>query len=38
MGMSEIDTKFELCRNVEEVLKIGRDYQNKDGFRAGASL
>lgn len=31
--MSEIDTKFELCRDVEYVLKIGRDYQNKDGFR-----
>lgn len=31
--MSEIDTKFELCSNVENVLKIGRDYQNKDGDR-----
>lgn len=31
--MPVVDTKFELCRDVEYVLKIGRDYQNKDGFR-----
>ncbi len=31
--MSVVDTKFELCRDVEYVLKIGRDFQNKDGFR-----
>ena len=31
--MFDVDTKFELCRDVEYVLKIGRDYQNKDGFR-----
>lgn len=31
--MFDVDTKFELCSNVEYVLKIGRDYQNKDGFR-----
>ena len=31
--MPVVDTKFELSRDVEFVLKIGRDYQNKDGFR-----
>lgn len=30
---SEVDTKFELCKYPEQVLKIGRDFQNKDGFR-----
>lgn len=28
-----VDTKFELCKYPEQVLKIGRDFQNKDGFR-----
>ena len=28
-----VDTKFELCNYPEQVLKIGRDFQNKDGFR-----
>lgn len=28
-----VDTKFELCKYPERVLKIGRDYQNKDGYR-----
>lgn len=27
------DTKFGLCNYPEQVLKIGRDFQNKDGFR-----
>ena len=31
--MPVVDTKFELCQDVETVLKIGRDYQNKDGYR-----
>ena len=31
--MSVADTKFELCRNVEQVLKIGRDFQSKDSWR-----
>ena len=31
--IANIDTKFELCRDVDTVLKIGRDYQNKDGYR-----
>lgn len=30
---SVVDTKFELCNYPEQVLKIGRDFQNKDGFR-----
>lgn len=30
---SAVDTKFELCNYPEQVLKIGRDFQNKDGFR-----
>lgn len=30
---SVVDTKFELCHYPEQVLKIGRDFQNKDGFR-----
>lgn len=30
---SAVDTKFELCKYPEQVLKIGRDFQNKDGFR-----
>lgn len=27
------DSRFDICRNIEQVLKIGRDYQNKDGYR-----
>lgn len=27
------DSRFDICRNIEQVLKIGRDYQNKDGHR-----
>lgn len=27
------DLRFDICRDVEQVLKIGRDYQNKDGYR-----
>lgn len=30
---SAVDTKFELCKYPDQVLKIGRDFQNKDGFR-----
>lgn len=30
---SVVDIKFELCNYPEQVLKIGRDFQNKDGFR-----
>ena len=28
-----VDTKFGLCSYPEQVLRIGRDFQNKDGFR-----
>lgn len=28
-----VDLRFDICRNIEQVLKIGRDYQNKDGYR-----
>ena len=28
-----VDLRFDICRNIELVLKIGRDYQNKDGYR-----
>jgi len=28
-----VDLRFEICSHIEQVLKIGRDYQNKDGYR-----
>lgn len=28
-----VDLRFDICQNIELVLKIGRDYQNKDGYR-----
>lgn len=28
-----VDTRFDICQNIEQVLEIGRDYQNKDGYR-----
>ena len=31
--MSVADTKFELCHDVERVLKIGRDFQKQDRWR-----
>ena len=31
--MSVADTKFELCHDVEQVLKIGRDFQKQDRWR-----
>ena len=31
--MSVADTKFELCHDVERVLKIGRDFQKQDSWR-----
>lgn len=31
--MSLTDTKFELCRDVEHVLKIGREFQKQDNWR-----
>ena len=31
--MSVADTKFELCHDVEQVLKIGRDFQKQDSWR-----
>ena len=29
----KVDTRFDLCQYPEQVLRIGRDFQNKDGFR-----
>ena len=29
----KVDTRFDICQCPEQVLKIGRDFQNKDGFR-----
>lgn len=31
--MSLIDTKFELCHDVERVLEIGRNFQKQDAWR-----
>lgn len=31
--MSLTNTKFELCRDVEHVLKIGREFQKQDNWR-----
>lgn len=28
-----VDLRFDICRDIEQVLKIGRDFQNKDGYR-----
>lgn len=28
-----VDTRFDICKNIALVLKIGRDYQGKDGYR-----
>lgn len=28
-----VDLRFDICRDIALVLKIGRDYQNKDGYR-----
>lgn len=28
-----VDTRFDICKDIALVLKIGRDYQNKDGYR-----
>lgn len=28
-----VDTRFDICKDIALVLKIGRDFQNKDGFR-----
>ena len=28
-----VDLRFDICQNIALVLKIGRDYQNKDGYR-----
>jgi hypothetical protein len=28
-----VGTRFDICQDIELVLKIGRDYQNKDGYR-----
>ena len=30
--LKTVDLRFDICRNIELVLKIGRDYQNKDGY------
>ena len=31
--LKTVDLRFDICRNIALVLKIGRDYQNKDGYR-----
>lgn len=28
-----VDTRFDICQDTALVLKIGRDFQNKDGYR-----
>ena len=28
-----VDTRFDICQDIALVLKIGRDFQNKDGYR-----
>ena len=32
-SLKTVDLRFDICRDIEQVLKIGRDYQNKDGYR-----
>lgn len=29
----KVDLRFDICRDIALVIKIGRDYQNKDGYR-----
>lgn len=28
-----VDTRFDICQDIALALKIGRDFQNKDGYR-----
>lgn len=32
-SLKTVDLRFDICRDIEQVLKIGRDFQNKDGYR-----